>query len=69
METVNGNGFEDRWLSGWKDIALYLGRSVTTVKRYHSDFKMPIRYGPYDSIFAKPSEIDKWLSKFNNRKK
>ena len=51
-------------LSGWKEIAAYLGRSVRTVQRWEKDFGLPVRrwgLSKPESVFAFPREIDAWL--------
>jgi hypothetical protein len=51
-------------LSGWKEIAAYLGRSVRTVQRWEKDFGLPVRrlgLSKPESVFAFPREIDVWL--------
>jgi hypothetical protein len=32
-----------QFLSGWKDIASYLGKGVRTVQRYERDLALPVR--------------------------
>lgn len=52
-------------LSGWKDIANYLQRGVRTVQRYERERALPIRrLSPKlkDSVIAKKTELDSWLS-------
>jgi hypothetical protein len=51
-------------LSGWKEIAAYLGRSVRTVQRWEKEFGLPVRrFGMSrpESVFALPREVDAWL--------
>jgi hypothetical protein len=51
-------------LSGWKEIAAYLGRSVRTVQRWEKDFGLPVRrfgLSRPESVFALPREIEAWL--------
>ena len=51
-------------LSGWKDIANYLGKGVRTVQRYESDMGLPIRRPAGKSggsVIAKVGEIDAWV--------
>ena len=47
-------------LTSWRQIALYLGVSVRTAKRYYYDLHMPIHRG-LGSVKALPPEIDGWL--------
>jgi hypothetical protein len=50
-------------LSGWKEIANYLGKGVRTVQRYEHDFNLPIRrptsLSP-GSVIATKSELNAW---------
>lgn len=52
-------------LSGWKEIANYLGKGVRTVQRYECELGLPIRRpagisrGP---VIATKAEIDAWIS-------
>ena len=59
-------GMTEGWLYGWKAICEYLGCSVSTAKRYHYHFAMPV----YRSI-GKPSslrwEIDEWKRKMDEK--
>ena len=56
------------WLTGWKAIAQYIGRSVKTTKKYHKEFSMTVRRGPGNVPIALPYEIDKWLVLFDELK-
>src|SRR5215469_16043470 len=49
-------------LSGWKEIADYLGREVRTVQRYEIEKHLPIRHPAGESVIATKSEIDRWAS-------
>ena len=52
-------------LSGWKDIANYLGKGVRTVQRYEQTFRLPVRRpmgGPRGAVIASRLEIDEWIS-------
>ena len=57
------------WLTGWKRIARYIGKSVRTAKRYHYQYGMPVRRGPGKSPIALEYELDSWLVKFDELKK
>jgi hypothetical protein len=51
-------------LTGWKDIAAYLGRSVRTVQRWEKDYGLPVRrfgLSRPESVFALSREVDEWL--------
>jgi hypothetical protein len=51
-------------LSGWKEIATHLGRSVRTVQRWERELDLPIRRVRAlagDLVYADPDEIAAWL--------
>ena len=50
----------DSWLTGWKDIATYLGCSIRTAKRYHYDHKMPV-YRKLGKPRAIKTQLDAWI--------
>jgi hypothetical protein len=50
-------------LSGWKNIANYLGKSVRTVQRYERELALPVRrptYKKQGSVVARKSELNSW---------
>jgi len=49
-------------LSGWKDIAAYLGVDKTTAQRWAKVRALPVRYlpGPRGKVVADPAELDGW---------
>jgi Tol biopolymer transport system component len=50
-------------LESWKEIAGYLGRSVTTIQRWEASENLPIRrlaHAKKGSVFAFKHEIDAW---------
>ena len=52
------------FLSGWKEIANYLGKGVRTVQRYERDFGLPVRRPagkPWGSVVATKPELDGWI--------
>lgn len=52
-------------LSGWKEIAHYLGKGVRTVQRYEWQMALPVRRPagkPHGSVVATKAEIDTWVS-------
>jgi hypothetical protein len=54
-----------RFLSGWKDIASYLGKGVRTVQRYEREFALPVRRPAgksTGSVVATTAELDAWVS-------
>jgi hypothetical protein len=52
------------YLTGWKEIAHYLGYSIRTLQRYERAFALPIRR-PYGksraSVLATKAELDAWM--------
>ena len=56
---------ERQFLSGWKEIAGYLGKGVRTVQRYERQMGLPIhRPGGKTSpaVVAVVAEIDRWVT-------
>jgi len=54
-----------QFLSGWKDIANYLGKGVRTVQRYERELGLPVRRPagkPWGSVVATKAEIDAWVA-------
>jgi len=52
-------------LSGWKDIANYLGKGVRTVQRYELELGLPVRRPAgkaQGSVIATRSELDGWVA-------
>jgi hypothetical protein len=59
-------GAQNGWLSGWKEIAHYIGCSVKTARDYEERLKLPVFLvqgpgGAYKKRYAIPSELDRWL--------
>jgi len=53
-----------QFLSGWKDIANYLGKGVRTVQRYERHLGLPVRRPAgkdCGSIVATKAELDAWV--------
>ena len=53
-----------QFLSGWKEIANYLGRGVRTVQRYELQLQLPVRRPagrPWGSVVATKAELDAWI--------
>jgi len=51
-------------LSSWKEIALYVGRSVRTVQRWEREIGLPVHRPNAKSegvVVALPSELDAWV--------
>jgi len=52
-------------LSGWKDVANYLGKGVRTVQRYERELALPVRRPggkSRGSIIATRAELDAWIA-------
>jgi hypothetical protein len=56
------------WLTGWKDIAVYMGRSIQTCKNLKRHNSLPIKYPPGGTPTALRYELDQWLINFHNIK-
>jgi len=52
-------------LSGWKDIAHYLGKGVRTVQRYECELGLPVHHPAArkakGSVIATKAELDAWV--------
>src|SRR5437762_12711280 len=60
----SGADAQGRRLESWKEIAGYLGRDVTTVRRWEKREGMPVHRHVHDrggSDYAFSSELDAWL--------
>jgi hypothetical protein len=55
---MNGN-----WLYGWKSISQYIGCSSQSLKKYSTEYELPIHRLPNGKPFAIPHELDQWGSK------
>jgi Tfp pilus assembly protein PilF len=56
---------KDDILHGWKDIAAYLSRDVSTVKRWEKQRGLPVRRVPGEgraSVYAHAPELAQWLA-------
>jgi hypothetical protein len=54
-----------RFLSGWKEIANYLGKGVRTVQRYERELGFPVRRPAgksHAAVIATNAEIDAWVA-------
>jgi hypothetical protein len=54
-----------QFLTGWKDIANYLGKGVRTVQRYERDLCLPVRRPAgkdRGSVVATKAELDAWVT-------
>jgi hypothetical protein len=60
-----GKVFRPEILSGWKDIAAYLGKGVRTVQRYERELTLPVRRPAGKSaasVIATKAELDGWIA-------
>ncbi len=56
---------QTQFLSGWKDIANYLGKGVRTVQRYERELGLPVRRPagkPRGSVVVTRAEVDAWVA-------
>jgi len=60
---------QDGWLTGWKDICVYIRRCEDTAKTYANKYGMPVRKLPGGSVQALPYELDEWSIEFDKLKK
>jgi hypothetical protein len=54
-----------QFLSGWKEIANYLGKGVRTVQRYERELGFPVRRPAgksHAAVIATKTEIDAWVA-------
>jgi TolB-like protein/tetratricopeptide (TPR) repeat protein len=61
--TPVGAQARERRLESWKEIAVYLRREIRTVQRWENTLGLPIhrlQVGKQSSVYAYPSELDKW---------
>src|ERR1700757_3683996 len=61
---------QGRRLESWKEIASYLGRNVTTVRRWEKREGLPVyrlQHSKLGSIYAYTSELDVWRDRDKNR--
>ncbi len=59
----------NRRLDSWKSIADYLGRDLSTVRRWENEKGLPVHRvpgGKRQAVFAHSVEIDRWLSGLGN---
>lgn len=64
METESTVQHQLEILSGWKDVASYMGMGVRTVQRYERHQGLPIRRPAGNiraSILAVKNELDAWV--------
>ncbi len=58
----------DGWLTGWKEIARYVGLHVRTCRRYKKRYAFPVKYLPGGTPVCLPPELDAWITAFNEIK-
>ena len=65
MQTRGRDNNHHEILSGWKEIARYLGRGVRTVQRYEHELGLPTRRisgHRSGSVLATKSDLDSWVN-------
>jgi len=64
MKDSEKNVEAQQFLSGWKEVANYLGKGVRTVQRYERCFGLPVRRPAgksRGSVLATKAELDAWV--------
>jgi hypothetical protein len=64
MEKHLPRSVSPQFLSGWKEIANYLGKAVRTVQRYERQSGLPVRRppgNPRGSVVGVRAELDGWV--------
>lgn len=64
MSTRRKKSESAEFLSGWKEIANYLGKGVRTVQRYERELGLPVRRPAgrsTGSVLATNAELDGWV--------
>lgn len=56
----------DQWLTGWREIGNYLGKSARTAQRYEH-IGLPFLRDPGGRQIAKKSQIDEFILDMNQR--
>ena len=54
-----------QFLSGWKEVANYLGKGVRTVQRYERELGFPVRRPAgksHAAVIATKAEVDAWVA-------
>jgi hypothetical protein len=62
----SGADARGRRLESWKEIATYLGRDVTTVRRWEKGEGLPVHrhlHNKLGSVYGYTTELDGWRSK------
>ena len=54
-------GPESSVISGWTEIARYLGTAVSTAHRWNKDHGMPVMWTPGGRALTTKSLIDQWV--------
>jgi len=57
------------WISGWEHIARYIDRSISTAKRYHYKYGMPVLHLLGGTPICLPYMLDTWAVKFDEIKR
>jgi TolB-like protein/tetratricopeptide (TPR) repeat protein len=65
LASKNGADDQGRRLESWKEIATYLGRDVTTVRRWEKREGLPVHrlhHSKLGTVYAYTMELDRWRS-------
>jgi len=65
MAVGNKKAETPKFLSGWKEIANYLGKGVRTVQRYEREMGLPVRRPAgreRAAVVATRAELDAWIA-------
>lgn len=65
MKSTPQGAETQRFLTGWKEIANYLGKGVRTVQRYEREMDFPVRRPAgksHAAVIATTVEVDAWVA-------
>jgi len=55
------------WLTGWKNIAIYLDVHWETARRWAEQHGLPVVKLPSGRVAALPAELNRWLNELHAR--
>jgi hypothetical protein len=58
----------DGWLTGWQEIANYMGKSVRTAQNWEKKHFLPVCYDPGGRPICIKSQLNHWLCNYNKKK-
>ena len=61
MSTHPADSMYSRVLHGWRDISSYLQVSVSTARRWHGNYRLPVVRVVGKRVFTSTSVIDRWI--------